>query len=107
MRERPISIPVKLAFGSGQVAESIKSNSFELFLLFYYVQVLGLNPVWTGTAMLVALVMDAITDPVIGSISDNFKSRWGRRAQLAGLGFIIISEGHCTECASKPRGEKE
>ncbi len=79
VRERPISIPVKLAFGSGQVAESIKSNSFELFLLFYYVQVLGLNPVWTGTAMLIALVMDAITDPLIGSISDNFRSRWGRR----------------------------
>ena len=79
MSGRPISIPIKLAFGSGQMAESIKSNSFELFLLFYYVQVLGLNPVWTGTAMLVALVMDAITDPLIGSISDNFESRWGRR----------------------------
>jgi len=79
MPERPISIPIKLAFGSGQMAESIKSNSFELFLLFYYVQVLGLNPVWTGTALLIALVMDGITDPLIGSISDNFKSRWGRR----------------------------
>jgi Na+/melibiose symporter-like transporter len=79
MSGRSISIPIKLAFGSGQMAESIKANSFELFLLFYYVQVLGLNPVWTGTAMLVALVVDAITDPLIGSISDNFESRWGRR----------------------------
>ena len=78
MRDRKISLPIKFAFGTGQVTESIKSNSFEFFLLFYYVQVLHLNPILSGTAILLALVMDGITDPIIGAISDNFHSRLGR-----------------------------
>lgn len=79
MRDRRISIPTKLGFGTGQVAESIKMNSFDFFLLFYYTQVLHLNPVWVGFALLLALVVDAVTDPVFGAVSDNFSSRWGRR----------------------------
>ena len=79
MRDRRISVATKLGFGTGQVAESIKMNSFDFFLLFYYVQVLHLNPAWVGSALLLALIVDAVTDPVFGAISDNFNSRWGRR----------------------------
>ena len=79
MRDRKISVPTKLLFGTGQVAESIKSNSLEFFLLFYYVQVLHLDPVLAGVALLLALVMDGITDPIIGAISDRFHSNLGRR----------------------------
>jgi GPH family glycoside/pentoside/hexuronide:cation symporter len=79
MRDRKISLPIKFAFGTGQVAEAIKSNSLEFFLLFYYVQVLHLDPILAGTALLLALVVDGITDPIMGAISDNFHSRLGRR----------------------------
>ncbi len=79
MRDRRISVSTKLGFGTGQVAESIKMNSFDFFLLFYYVQVLHLNPAWVGSALLLALIVDAVTDPVFGAISDNVNSRWGRR----------------------------
>jgi GPH family glycoside/pentoside/hexuronide:cation symporter len=79
MRDRKISLPVKFAFGTGQIAEAIKTNSLEFFLLFYYVQVLHLDPILAGTALLLALVVDGITDPIIGALSDNFHSRLGRR----------------------------
>jgi GPH family glycoside/pentoside/hexuronide:cation symporter len=79
MRDRRISVATKLGFGTGQVAESIKMNSFDFFLLFYYVQVLHLNPAWVGSALLLALIVDAVTDPVFGAITDNLNSRWGRR----------------------------
>ncbi|TDJ46007.1 MAG: hypothetical protein E2O52_05645 [Gammaproteobacteria bacterium] len=79
MRDRHISVATKLGFGTGQVAESIKMNSFDFFLLFYYVQVLHLNPAWVGFALLLALIVDAVTDPVFGTISDHLNSRWGRR----------------------------
>ena len=40
---------------------------------------LGLDAAWAGTAILLALVFDAVTDPLLGSLSDSLESRWGRR----------------------------
>ncbi|HEX7035526.1 MAG TPA: MFS transporter [Pseudomonadales bacterium] len=69
----------KLAYGFGQAAEGIKNGAFSVFLFFYYVQVLGLSGTYAGIALGVALVFDAITDPLAGSLSDNWTSRLGRR----------------------------
>jgi Na+/melibiose symporter-like transporter len=74
-----IKIGTKLAFGLGQMAEGIKNYGFNLFLLFYYTQVLGLSGTLAGAAILIALVFDAVTDPLAGSISDSLHHRWGRR----------------------------
>ena len=65
MRDRELTARTKLAFGVGQVAESIQLNTFDFFLFFYYVQVLHLNPVLAGTATLLALVVDAIADSAL------------------------------------------
>ena len=75
----PLSIPVKLSFGIGQIAEGIKTCSFSTFLMFYYNQVLGLSGDLAGLAIALALVFDAVTDPVAGSISDRWQSPCGRR----------------------------
>ena len=79
MRDRELTARTKLAFGVGQVAESIQLNTFDFFLFFYYVQVLHLDPILAGTATLLALVVDAVTDPAVGVLSDNCRSRLGRR----------------------------
>jgi len=49
------------------------------FVLIYYSQVLGLDPGLAGLAVGIGLVFDAITDPLIGYLSDGTRSRWGRR----------------------------
>ncbi|HSG90218.1 MAG TPA: MFS transporter [Pseudomonadales bacterium] len=69
----------KLAFGVGQVAEGVKNTAFATFVLLYYNQVLGLSGTLSGLAIMVALCFDALTDPIAGSLSDNWRSRWGRR----------------------------
>ena len=69
----------KISYGIGQIAEGIKNNSFEFFLFFYYNQVLGLSGTLAGAAVAIALLADAISDPVAGSLSDSLHSRWGRR----------------------------
>ena len=79
MRDRKLTAHTKLAFGVGQIAESIQLNTFDFFLFFYYVQVLHLDPVLAGAAMLLALIFDAVTDPAVGVLSDNCRSRLGRR----------------------------
>jgi Na+/melibiose symporter-like transporter len=75
----PLGRRHKLAYGVGQVAEGLKNGAFETFLLFYYNQVLGLPGTLSGAALMIALIFDAVTDPLAGSLSDSTRSRWGRR----------------------------
>jgi len=79
MTNQKVSIPVKAGFGVGQIAEGAKGCAIAIFLIFYYTNVLGLSGTLAGTALLIALCFDGISDPLMGSISDSFKSRWGRR----------------------------
>ena len=69
----------KLAYGSGQFAFGAMSYAMAIFLLFYYNQVLGLSSGLTGLAIGLALIVDAFSDPLVGSVSDNWRSRYGRR----------------------------
>jgi glycoside/pentoside/hexuronide:cation symporter, GPH family len=80
LAERPeLTFARKLAYGVGQMAEGLKNGAFGVFLFFYYVQVLGLSGTYAGLAVGIALMIDAITDPMAGSLSDNWRSRLGRR----------------------------
>ena len=72
-----LSPATKLSYGVGQAAEGIKNNGFSLFVLFFYVQVLGLSSSLAGLALFISLCFDAVTDPVTGYVSDGWRSRWG------------------------------
>jgi len=76
---KQLPIGTKLAYGIGQVAEGIKSRGFDFIVFFYFTQVLGLSGSLAGAAVAIALIFDAVTDPVAGHISDNWKSKLGRR----------------------------
>ena len=73
---------VKLYYGFGAVAYGVKDNGFSYFLLLFYNQVLGLLAAWVGAAIMIALLVDAFSDPMVGCASDNLHSRWGRRHPL-------------------------
>ncbi|MGQ7828926.1 MFS transporter [Altererythrobacter sp. Z27] len=73
---------LKLAHGFGATAFGIKNNGFDYFLLLFYGTVIGLEPGLVGLALMIALVFDALSDPLVGYWSDNLKSRWGRRHPL-------------------------
>ncbi len=92
-----IDSKTKFYYALSAVPFGIKEQSFNAFLMLYYNQVLGLSPILTGTAILIALCFDAITDPAIGHFSDNLKSRFGRRHPLmyaaaipTTLAFILL-----------------
>jgi Na+/melibiose symporter-like transporter len=70
---------LKHAFGVGQIAEGVKNTAFNTFLLFYFNQVLGLPGTAAGLALFIATAIDALSDPIVGSFSDRFVHRWGRR----------------------------
>lgn len=74
-------VPARLALfhGLGSIAYGIKDNGFSTFLLLYYNQVLGMDAKLVSFALLVALVLDALIDPIVGHLSDRTYTRWGRR----------------------------
>lgn len=75
----PLGFNIKFAFGVGQAAEGLKNAAFGTFLLFYYNQVLGMSGTLAGIAVGTAVIVDAFTDPLAGSLSDHWKSPMGRR----------------------------
>ncbi|WP_082897019.1 MFS transporter [Thalassotalea crassostreae] len=69
----------KVSYGIGQMSQGVKDTAFQSFVVFYFSQVLGMPAVMAGFAALIALIVDAVTDPLMGDISDNWQSKWGRR----------------------------
>ena len=69
----------KFNYSIGAVANGIKTDTFTFFLLFFYSRVIGLDPLLAGTAIFIALLVDSVTDPLMGTLSDRTKSKLGRR----------------------------
>lgn len=78
-REKPLSIPLKIAFGVGACGETVYLGMFNTFIGIFYNQAIGLSNSLIGLAVMLALIGDAISDPVAGIVSDRWRSRLGRR----------------------------
>ncbi|HEX2590488.1 MAG TPA: MFS transporter [Rhizomicrobium sp.] len=88
------SLRTKLFYGLGSVAFGVKDQGFSYFLLFFYNQVIGAPSAWVSSAIAVALVFDAFADPIVGQISDNLRSKWGRRHPLMYGAAIPVAIGY-------------
>jgi GPH family glycoside/pentoside/hexuronide:cation symporter len=86
-----IGLRTKLLYGFGTIAYGIKDNGFNFLLLIFYNQLLGLPAQLVGLAIMIALIIDGFSDPLIGHISDRFHSRLGRRHF-----FMYLSALPCT-----------
>ncbi len=78
-RSRRLSVATMLSFGIGEAAGAFKNMAWGVLLLFYYQQVVGVEAWLVGLAIAVSVLMDAVTDPLIGLWSDRIRTRWGRR----------------------------
>ena len=77
--EGPLPQRLKIVHGFGAVAFGVKDLGFSFFLLIFYNQVLGMDARLVSLALLIALLVDAVVDPIIGNLSDRTYTRWGRR----------------------------
>ena len=86
----------KVAYGIGMLGNQMFPAALAIFMV-VLVKGLGFPPLLWGLLFFVPRTVDAITDPVMGFISDNTRSRWGRRrpyifvgAVIAGVAYIVM-----------------
>lgn len=86
----------KAAFGAGHLVNNLFPGALGVFS-FFLLTAFGMDPFLAGILGGLPRIYDAIIDPIIGYISDNTQSKWGRRrpyifvgAILSGLFFIIL-----------------
>ena len=68
----------KLGYGLGDTASNFFFQVFNIFLLYYYTDIFGIDPALIGVMFIVTKVVDAISDPLMGVIADRTNSRWGK-----------------------------
>ncbi len=73
------SVWTKIAYGVGAIPYGVKGNGFSYFLLLFYSQALGVPKEQVGLAIFITFLCDALSDPVVGFLSDKTNTRWGRR----------------------------
>lgn len=95
--KRRLGLGEKIAYGTGDIANGLAVSSVGFWLLFYLTEVTGLSPWLAGMAIMIGRAWDAVTDPIMGWITDRTESRWGRRrpyllfgAFTYGLAFLSL-----------------
>ncbi|QFU76827.1 MFS transporter [Halioglobus maricola] len=86
----PITLREKLIFGSGDIF----IGGSQVIMAFYYLRfltdVVQISPALAGTVVLVSKIWDAVSDPLMGVLTDNTRTRWGRRKPWFVLAFFGI-----------------
>ena len=91
-----VAISQKFTYGTGNLVLNLLPASLNIFL-FFLVTGFGMDPVMAGLLGGLPRILDALTDPIMGFVTDNTKSKWGRRrpyivvgAILSGVIFILL-----------------
>ena len=70
---------MRLVYGSGDWGRASFNTLRQIFYAIFLTDVVGIDPRLASIAALVAILWDAINDPLVGALSDNVRTRWGRR----------------------------
>ncbi len=91
-RLSPDYVPVKekIAYACGAFMDSGGVALMSCVMLNYMTDSLGILAAWASTIMMIAKIWDAITDPLMGRITDNTRSKWGRRKPYMVVGGVLL-----------------
>jgi len=88
-KAKSVGMGQKIAFGFGMLANQMFPAALGVFII-VLVQDLGFAALLWGIIQFAPRIFDAITDPLMGFISDNTRSKWGRRRQYVFIGGILM-----------------
>ena len=95
--EGKLSFLEKAGYSLGDAASNFYWKTFEFFIIFFYTDVFGISAAAVGTMMLVTRVLDAVADPVMGTIADRTQTRWGHfRPYLLWFALPLAAAGVIT-----------
>ncbi len=83
-----IPLGQKAAFGAGHLVNNLLPGALGVFS-FFLITAFGIEPAIAGLLSAIPRFFDALTDPIMGFISDNTTSRWGRRRPYIFMGAIL------------------
>lgn len=89
-KPQKLGLKKSLSYGMGAIGEGIGYNFFYSYFIFFMINIAGVNPAVAGTVSLIAVFWDAITDPIIGSMSDRCRNKKGRRTPFIKYGSIFL-----------------
>lgn len=78
MTQQKLSLREKFGYGLGDMASNIVYQAVINVLMYFYTDVYGIEAAAAGTLMIVVRIFDAITDPIMGTVADRTRTRWGR-----------------------------
>src|SRR5690606_30723579 len=78
MQDQKLSVLEKVGFGAGDMAVNVVISSMMLIITFFYTDVFGLRPTDVALLLLSVRMIDAVTDPLMGMVTDRIETRWGR-----------------------------
>ena len=87
IRDR-VPLGQKAAFGAGHLVLNLLPGALGVFM-FFLLTAFGMDPFLAGLLGGLPRIFDALTDPIMGFISDNTKSKWGRRRPYIFVGAIL------------------
>lgn len=90
-KKSALPLKEKIAFGSGEFANRYGENGVNDIATPVYNIILGLSPATIGLVLMLMRLWDSITDPIMGWISDNWRSKSGRRKPFLLFGSILMA----------------
>ena len=79
IKKKHVPLKTKMGYGLAEIASCIVTTLFAVYGLFYLTDIRGFSPSFGGAIVALGMLSAGVVNPIVGVVSDNLRSKWGRR----------------------------